>query len=80
MWLNPWVRSPAGVANVNLLQYSRLENPKDRGAPRATVHRVSESQTPLKLLSMHAYIVPTEYRVEKGCAQVCARPVNGARL
>ena len=30
-------RSP-GVGNVNALQYSCLENPKDRGAWWATVH------------------------------------------
>ena len=35
-------RSP-GVGHGNPLQYSSLENPKDRGAWRATVHGVSES-------------------------------------
>ena len=35
-------RSP-GVGNANPLQYSRLENPKDRGAWWATVHGVAES-------------------------------------
>ena len=45
MWFDPWVRSSARVGNVNLLQYSCLENPKDRGAWWATVHRVSKSQT-----------------------------------
>ena len=29
--------------NGNLLQYSCLENPMDRGAQWATVHRVTES-------------------------------------
>ena len=29
-------------------QYSCLENPMDRGAWRATVHRVAQSQTQLK--------------------------------
>ena len=41
-------RSP-GVGNGNLLQYSCLENPMDRGAWQATVHRVTQS---LKRLSM----------------------------
>ena len=36
------------------LQYSCLENPMDRGAWWATVHRVTTSQTRLKQLSMHA--------------------------
>ena len=46
-------RSPGG-AHVNSLPYSCLENPMDRGAWRATVHRVGKSQTWLKRLSMHA--------------------------
>ena len=37
-------RSP-GEENGNPLQYSCLENPMDRGAWRATVHRVTKSQT-----------------------------------
>ena len=36
-------RSPEG--NGNPLQYSCLENPVDRGAWWATVHRVAESDT-----------------------------------
>ena len=35
-------RSPGG-GHGNPLQYSCLENPMDRGAPWATVHRVAES-------------------------------------
>ena len=42
-----------GGGHGDPLQYSCLENPKDRGAWQATVHRVSESRTQLKLLSMH---------------------------
>ena len=37
-----------GVGNGNLLQYSCLENPMDRGVWWATVHRVTKSQTRLK--------------------------------
>ena len=37
-------RSP-GEGNGNPLQYSCLENPKDRGAWMAIVHRVTKSQT-----------------------------------
>ena len=40
-------RSPEG-GHGNLLQYSCLENPVDRGAWRATVHAVAKSQTRLK--------------------------------
>ena len=35
-------RSP-GEGNGNSLQHSRLENPMDKGAWQATVHRVTES-------------------------------------
>ena len=38
------VRSPGG-GHDNLLQYSCLENPLDRGAWWATVHGVAKSQT-----------------------------------
>ena len=37
-------RSPGG-GNGNPLQYSCLEDPMDRGDWRATVHRVTKSQT-----------------------------------
>ena len=37
-------RSP-GKGHGNSLQYSCLENPMDRGAWRATVHRVAKSWT-----------------------------------
>ena len=34
-----------GEGHGNPLQYSRLENPMDRGVWRATVHGVAKSQT-----------------------------------
>ena len=43
-------RSPGGEHD-NPLQCSCLENPMDRGAWQATVHRVAKSQTRLKQLS-----------------------------
>ena len=39
-----WGRSPGG-GHGNPLQYSCLENPMDREARQATVHRVTESDT-----------------------------------
>ena len=49
-------RSP-GEGHGNPLQYPCLENPMDTGAWRATVHGVTESQTPLKrLLSAHIHL------------------------
>ena len=44
-------RSP-GEGNGNPLQYSGLENPMDRGAWRATVHRVAKSWTQLSDFSL----------------------------
>ena len=51
-WLNCLTREGSG----NPLQYSCLENPVDRGAWWAAVHRVTHSWTQLKWLSMHACI------------------------
>ena len=45
-------RSPGG-GRGNPLQYSCLENPMDRGVWQAMVHRITKSQTRLKLLSPH---------------------------
>ena len=45
-----------GERNGNSLQYSCLENPMVRGAWWAAVHRVAQSRTRLKQLSMHACI------------------------
>ena len=41
--LIPGLRRSPGGGNGNPLQYSHLENPMDRGAWRATIHRVTES-------------------------------------
>ena len=45
-----------GEGNGNPLQYSCLENPMDRGAWRAAVYGVAQSQTRLRRLSTHAFI------------------------
>ena len=58
-------RSPGG-GRGNPLQYSCLENPMDRGAWWATVHRVSKSQLRLSTHTRHnlnmlgsmAYVLP----------------------
>ena len=47
---NPWVRRSPGGGHGSPLQYSCLENPMDKGAWRATVHRVTKNWTWLKLL------------------------------
>ena len=43
----------SGGGHGNPLQYSCLENPMDRGAWWATVHRVPKSKTQLRQISMH---------------------------
>ena len=48
-----WGRS-LGEENGKLPQYPCLENLMDRGARRATVHRVTQSRTGLKRLITHA--------------------------
>ena len=40
---DPWIGKIPGEGNGNPFQYSCLENPMDRGAWWATVHRVAES-------------------------------------
>ena len=53
-----WGRSLGG-GHGNPLQYSCLENPMDRGAWRATVHRVAKSRTRLSNLGhTHAFVPP----------------------
>ena len=49
-WIPGWGRS-AGGGNGNPLQYSCLENPLDRGAWWAMVHRVAKSWTQLSNLA-----------------------------
>ena len=44
-----------GGGHGNPLQYSCLENPMDRGAWWATVHKVLKNKTLLKQLSTHTY-------------------------
>ena len=46
-------RSPGG-GQGNPLQYSCLENPMDRGAWLARIHRVAKNESQLKGLSMYA--------------------------
>ena len=52
-------RTPGG-GHGHPLQYSCLDDPMDRGAWRAMVHKVRKSQTQLKWLSTHALLKNTE--------------------
>ena len=51
-----WGRSP-GWGHGNSLQYSCLENPMDRGAWWATLHRGTKSWTWLKQLRKHSPVI-----------------------
>ena len=51
-------RSPGGGCG-NPLQCSCLENPMDRGAWRATVHRITRSHIQLKRHSTHTHVLCT---------------------
>ena len=53
-------RSP-GEGNGNPLQYSCLENPMDRGAWRATVHRVAKSPTRLSNFTSLIFVLVMLY-------------------
>ena len=66
-------RSPGG-GHGNPLQYSCLENPVDRGAWWATVHRVEKSRMQLKPLStrLHVYGLPKWFSGKESTCQ-CSR-------
>ena len=52
---DPWVGKITGGEHGNPLKYSCLDNPMDRGAWQATVHRATKSQTRLKRLGVHTH-------------------------
>ena len=57
---DPWVGKIPGEGHHNPLQYSCLENPINRGAWQATVHRVTKNWAGLKRLTMHAKNIFTQ--------------------
>ena len=64
----PGLRRLLGGGHSNPLQYSCLENSMDRGAWRATVHRVTKSQTQLKQLSTQYVIYCKRFTYKWICA------------
>ena len=53
-----WSLGQEDPLEEGMATHSCLENPKNRRAWQATVHRVAKSRTQLKQLSMHAYSWP----------------------
>ena len=58
-------RESPGGGHSNPLQYTCLENPKDRGAWQATLHRITKSWTQLKQLSTHKSILMAKSIIDK---------------
>ena len=71
-----WGRAPGG-GQGNPLKDSSLENPIDRGAWWAKVHRFAKSRTQLKRLCMHARIRPCSDNCTPSWNVLCKRPVPG---
>ena len=76
----PGLRRSPGGRHGNPLQYSCLENPMDRGAWQATVHRFAKNQTSLKGLSTQEQLI---FRVEQKneiqsyqLSRICLRSVT----
>ena len=60
--------------NGNPLQYSCRENPTDKGAWRATAHRVAKSQTRLRRLSTHTRKLSRLYTSCPDCGNLLGQP------
>ena len=65
-----WGRFP-GEGNGSPLQYSCLENPMNRGAWRATLHRVTVSLTQLSTDERYVYAWLIHFAVEQKPTQHC---------
>ena len=71
---DPWVRSTPGVGNGKPLQYSCLDNSKDRRAWQATVYGVAKSGTQL---SMHIHISHLKMKEKVATHSINSQLTNG---
>ena len=62
---DPWAGKIPWRRHGNPSQYCCLENPVDRGAWQATVHRLTQTQTRLKQLRTHTYSINKMWFVSK---------------
>ena len=68
----PGLKRSSGGGHGNSLQYSCLENPRDRGAWWVTIHRIAKSWTQLKQLGISGEKRPKCYHQSVGSvAQSC---------
>ena len=62
MGLIPGLRKSPGREHGNSLKYSCLENPMDRRARRAVVHRIAKSWMCTEKLNMHAHVYSITFK------------------
>ena len=70
-------RSP-GRGNGNLLQYSCLENPMDRGAWQATVHSVTQESDTTERLTLSLFMCQALLEIQHHTTGVCPQGHLGA--
>ena len=74
----PGLERSRGGGHGTPLQNSSLENPMDRGAWPAAVHRTAQSQTWLKHLNIHAHVIVESAKTFKGVfTKVVAKSQTG---
>ena len=74
------LRTTPGGGNDKILQHSCLENPMDRGAWQATVHRVTKSQIQLSDWPAETFTRPAETFYKKCMLDSCNSPSPKSHL
>ena len=76
----PGLGRSSGGGHGNTFQYSCLENPTDRGAWWATVHRVTKSWRQLKRLSIHTRTLASSLYHTSNAQGVGSIPGQGTKI